>query len=142
LNLGIFSTSPFHLVLTLQRRFSCFCMFFTFRDLLDVKQTQSCCHIIIYGNRRPENKKSMGNATRAKIWPTTRAKKLAAWWGPPSTSWVQMLQTSPLRNHLDIKATIKRALMAATLFFKMPLVRTPSVECCSKRSFPHKGDSG
>jgi hypothetical protein len=33
-------------------------------------------------------------------------------------------------------------LLAATLFFKMSLVGTSSVEWCSKRSFPHKDDSG
>jgi hypothetical protein len=29
------------------------CMFSTFRDLPDVKRTQTFCHIIFLGNRRP-----------------------------------------------------------------------------------------
>jgi hypothetical protein len=30
---------------------------------------------------------------------------------------------------------------AANLFFKMPLIGSPGAERCSKRSFPHKGNS-
>jgi hypothetical protein len=38
---GDFRNDPFHLVLTLQIRFACFCMYLTFRDLSDVERTQS-----------------------------------------------------------------------------------------------------
>jgi hypothetical protein len=38
--------------LTLQSRFSCFCIFLTLRDLSNVKWTKYFCHIIFLGNRR------------------------------------------------------------------------------------------
>jgi hypothetical protein len=60
------------------------------------------------GNRRDREKRSMGNATRQGRGPTMQAKILAVWWAPTSSSWVQLLQTSPPRNRLDLKPTIKR----------------------------------
>jgi hypothetical protein len=36
-----------------------------------------------------------------------RSNFLVAWWGPSGASWVQLLQSSPLQNHLDLKPTIK-----------------------------------
>jgi hypothetical protein len=41
----------FHLVLTLQSRFSCFCMLLTFRYLPNVKRIPNFCHIIFFGIR-------------------------------------------------------------------------------------------
>jgi hypothetical protein len=49
----IFKTIPFYLVLTLRSRFSCFCMFFTFRDLPDIKRTQKKLYVNFWENRRP-----------------------------------------------------------------------------------------
>jgi hypothetical protein len=50
--------------------------------------------------------KSMGNTTRSKRAPTMWSHFMAAWWGPPPTSWVLFQIYLPLRNHLDLKPTI------------------------------------
>jgi hypothetical protein len=48
----IFETTPFILVLTLYNRKLYFCVFFIFKNLLDIKQTQPVCHIIFLRKRR------------------------------------------------------------------------------------------
>jgi hypothetical protein len=61
----------------------------TFRDLPDVKRTQSFCNVIFWELEDGEKKKS----TRREIGPTTRAKKLAAWLGPPGALSVHSMQS-------------------------------------------------
>jgi hypothetical protein len=50
----------FHLILTLRSRFSCFSMILTFRNLSDVKWTQSFCHFIFWKIKDHEKKKVNG----------------------------------------------------------------------------------
>jgi hypothetical protein len=73
----------------------------SFMDLLEVKRTQSFCHAF-FQEIEDHEKKSTGNTTRAKIGPTTRAKSQTMWWGPSFALWVQLLQSLPLRNRLDL----------------------------------------
>jgi hypothetical protein len=81
-------------------------MFWTFRDLLNVKRIQYFCHVIFFGEIEEHVKKSIGNATRWKRGSTMWAKSLAAWWGPLFPSWVWLLLNSAPWTHLDLKPTI------------------------------------
>jgi hypothetical protein len=106
IDFGDFLNSHLYFVLTLQNRKPYFCVFFSFRDLLDVKHIQSFWNLIFQANRPDEKKKSTWRATRGKIGPTMQSHFLAAWWGPSPTSWALFWISSPLQIRLDVKLTI------------------------------------
>jgi hypothetical protein len=89
----VFLIIPFHLVLTLRNRFPCFCSFLTFRDLSDIKRTQTFCHVLFLGNRRPWVEEINGGCHEAGKRAHHAGPTLAMWWGPPFASSVVSTQT-------------------------------------------------
>jgi hypothetical protein len=102
---GFSKQSPF-LVLNPQYKKPHLCIFLSFRDLSDVKRTQSFYHIIFQEIEDREKKRSTRRSTRQERGGTTQAPPLAMWWAPTSPSWTLLQLCSPLRNHLDLKPTI------------------------------------
>jgi hypothetical protein len=76
----------------MRSKFAYFCLFLTFRDLQDVKRSQSFSMLFFGEIKDREKKKSTGKAMKQKIGPTKRAKFLTMCWGPLLVSWVQSLQ--------------------------------------------------
>jgi hypothetical protein len=78
----------------------------TFRDLSDIKRTQTFCHVIFSGNTR--NAKEEVNRARdeAEKGPTTHAHLLDAWWGPSQASCVILMQLGLHGLGLTQKQTI------------------------------------
>jgi hypothetical protein len=95
--LGNFQRNPFILILSLHNKIICFCVFFSFRNLLDVKWTQSSWSIIFHGNTLEQRKKSIWDHMRSKrrdhMWPNF----LAAWVMPIGALWAFRLFLRPHR---------------------------------------------
>jgi hypothetical protein len=82
------------------------CMFFTFRDLQDVKWTQIFATSFFWEIEDRANKNLARNAIRRKRGPTTWPRTLPMWWVPSPGSWVQLLQSFAQQTRLDLKSTI------------------------------------